>query len=86
MKEQWQPLRSGTFDTLPSRIPLKGQKPFTIALGSCFYNHRDGGQAAASYTALYERGPDSARPDVTILSGDQVYLDIGFENMEEHYE
>lgn len=81
VKEQWQSLRSGTFDTLPSRIPLKGQKPFTIALGSCFYNHRDGGQAAASYTALYERGPDSARPDVTILSGDQVYLDIGFDSL-----
>jgi hypothetical protein len=79
--QQWQSLRSGTFDTLLTRIPLKGQKPFTIALGSCFYNHRDGGQAAASYKALYERGADSVRPDVTILSGDQVYLDIGFDSL-----
>ncbi len=79
--QQWQSLRSGRFDTLPTRIPLKGQKPFTVGLGSCFYNHRDGGQAAASYKALYQRGPDSARPDVTILSGDQVYLDIGFDSL-----
>lgn len=77
----WQQLRSGSFDTLPQRVPLKGKKPFTIGFGSCFYNHRDGGQAAASYKALYARGADSARPDVTFLTGDQVYLDIGFDSL-----
>ena len=81
IEEAWQPLRSGCFDTLPTRIPEKGCKPFTIGLGSCFYNHRDGGQAAAAYRTLYERGPDDVRPDITVLAGDQVYLDIGFDSL-----
>ena len=50
-------------------------------MGSCFYNHRDGGQAAASYKALYARGSDAVRPDITFLTGDQVYLDIGFDSL-----
>ena len=78
---RWQRLRSGTFRTLPSRVPEKGLGAFTIALGSCFYNHRDGGRAAASCKALYERGRNTVRPDVTILTGDQVYLDIGFDSL-----
>ena len=81
VKQSWQELKDGTFDTLPSRLPLKGKKPFTVGLGSCFYNHRDGGQAAASYKALYKRGADSVRPDITFLTGDQVYLDIGFDSL-----
>ena len=77
----WQPLRSGAFRTLPPRLPRKGSGAFTIGLGSCFYNHRDGGRAAASYRALYERGNETVRPDITALSGDQVYLDIGFDSL-----
>ncbi len=78
----WQKLRSGYFRTLPSALPLKSSKDaFTIALGSCFYNHRDGGRAAAAYKALHDRGYMSVRPDVTVLSGDQVYLDIGFDSL-----
>ena len=77
----WHGLRSGLFRTLPSGLPLKGQDAFTIALGSCFYNHRDGGQAAAAYKALYGRGDRSVRPDITVLSGDQVYLDIGLDSL-----
>lgn len=79
--QSWQDLRKGTFDTLPPRIPLKGKNAFTIGLGSCFYNHRDGGQAAASYKALYQRGVDTVRPDITFLTGDQVYLDIGLDSL-----
>ena len=79
--QSWQQLRSGTFSTLPKRVPLKGKKPFTIALGSCFYNHRDGGRAAAAYKALYQRGSETVRPDITFLTGDQVYLDIGFDSL-----
>ncbi len=79
--QSWQHLRSGTFTTLPKRLPLKGKKPFTIALGSCFYNHRDGGRAAAAYKALYRYGPENVRPDITFLTGDQVYLDIGFDSL-----
>jgi len=77
----WQHLRSGSFDTLPKRIPKTGEKPFTIGLGSCYYDHRDGGQAAGSYQALYERGSEKVRPDITFLTGDQVYLDIGFDSL-----
>lgn len=79
--QSWQHLRSGNFTTLPTRVPLKGKKPFTIALGSCFYNHRDGGRAAEAYKALYRHGPENVRPDVTFLTGDQVYLDIGFDSL-----
>ncbi|MCL6417766.1 hypothetical protein MIB92_19060 [Aestuariirhabdus sp. Z084] len=76
----WQHLRNGYFDTLPARLPLSTGKPFTIGLGSCFYNHRDGGQAAGAYQALYERGQNH-KPDITFLTGDQVYLDIGFDSL-----
>lgn len=81
VKERWQTVRTGQFSTLPSRIPSSEEKPFTIALGSCFYNHRDGGRAAAAYKALYLRGYDKHRPDIAILAGDQVYLDIGFDSL-----
>ena len=77
----WQDLRSGYFDTLPTRVPVRGEKPFVIGLGSCFYRNRDGGHAASAYKALYERGPEAVRPDVTFLVGDQVYLDIGFDSL-----
>jgi len=77
---EWQLLRDGEFRTLPNALPSATEKPFTVALASCFYNHRDGGQAAASYKALYERG-GAASPDITFLSGDQVYLDIGFDSL-----
>ncbi len=81
IRRRWQRLRAGAFRTLPLRVPEKGGDAFTIALGSCFYPHRDGGRAAASYKALYERGPATSRPDVTVLAGDQVYLDIGFDSL-----
>ncbi|RTE65285.1 hypothetical protein EH243_12660 [Amphritea opalescens] len=77
----WQELRSAQFNTLPTQLPLPDQKPFTIGFGSCFYNHRDGGQAAGSYKALYDRGDEAVKPDITFLTGDQVYLDIGFDSL-----
>ncbi|MDO6563326.1 hypothetical protein Q4488_08010 [Amphritea sp. 1_MG-2023] len=77
----WQLLRSAQFDTLPSQLPPIGEKPFTIGFGSCFYNHRDGGQAAGAYKALYDRGDPAVKPDITFLTGDQVYLDIGFDSL-----
>ncbi len=77
----WQELRAGAFRTLPRRLPLKGEGAFTIGLGSCFYNYRDGGRAAAAYRALCEHGAATVRPDITALTGDQVYLDIGFDSL-----
>lgn len=77
----WQELRSGSFTTLPTRIPLKGKKPFTVSISSCFYNHRDGGRAAAAYKALHDWGPENTRPDIKFMTGDQVYLDIGFDSL-----
>ena len=81
LPRHWQRLRSGVFRTLPSRLPLNSEGTFTLALGSCFFNHRDGGQAAAAYKALHDRGDSAVRPDVTVLAGDQVYLDIGFDSL-----
>ncbi len=37
--------------------------------------HRGRRPNRASRKALYERGSKSVRPDVTVLAGDQVYLD-----------
>lgn len=74
-------LQVGQFSTLPAAIPVLGQKPFTIALGSCFANQDDQGRVSAAYKALYEHGDESVRPDVTFLVGDQVYLDLGFASL-----
>lgn len=79
--EEWQNLRRGVAETLPSRLPLEGRRPFTVAIGSCFYSDRDGGQASEAYAALYDRGDPSNKPHMSILTGDQVYLDIGFDSL-----
>lgn len=79
--DQWQLLRSGTFSTLPAALPTDKSKAFTVALSSCFYEHRDSGQAARTFKALYERGAESVRPDIKFMVGDQVYLDIGLDSL-----
>lgn len=78
---QWQELRDGVFKTLPKRLPTTKQTSFTVGMGSCYYKHRDGGQAAGAYRALHDRGERSLQPDITFLMGDQVYLDIGFDSL-----
>jgi hypothetical protein len=75
----WQELKNGTFETLPERLPRRGDRPFTVAIASCFYDHGDGGSAALAYKNLYDQGPEGSRTHVTFLTGDQVYLDIGFD-------
>jgi hypothetical protein len=75
----WVPLRNGYLTTLPEEIPE--QSSFTVGLASCFYPHRDGGRAAEAYQAIYERGHKDIKPDITFLTGDQVYLDIGFDSL-----
>ncbi|WP_108124893.1 hypothetical protein [Saccharospirillum mangrovi] len=74
-------LKSGEFKTLPDALPTDSNHPFTVAFGSCFYDERDGGQAAGSYRALYTRGPSNIRPDISFHTGDQVYLDVGFDSL-----
>ena len=78
----WEVLRSASVRTLPERLPLHGSraKAFTVALGSCYWPDQDGGRVAAAYRGLYEhpKDPDDS-PDLTFLTGDQVYLDIGFD-------
>jgi hypothetical protein len=79
--DQWQLLRSGTFSTLPAALPTNRNKAFTVALSSCFYEHRDCGQAARAFKGLYERGAESVKPDIKFMVGDQVYLDIGLDSL-----
>ena len=79
--DQWQLLRSGTFSTLPSKLPSNKKKAFTVALSSCFYEHRDCGQAARAFKGLHERGTESVKPDIKFMVGDQVYLDIGLDSL-----
>ncbi|PTY35879.1 hypothetical protein BGP77_00695 [Saccharospirillum sp. MSK14-1] len=78
---QKQLLKSGQFKTLPAQLPTDSNQPFTIAFGSCYYDDRDGGQAAGAYRALYTRGHSSVQPDISFLTGDQVYLDIGIDSL-----
>lgn len=80
-KNQWQLLRSGTFTTLPTSLPTNKNKAFTVSLSSCFYEHRDCGQAARAFKGLYERGDESVKPDIKFMVGDQVYLDIGLDSL-----
>lgn len=74
-------LKSGEFKTLPDALPTDSDHPFTVAFGSCFYDDRDGGQAASSYRALYKRGSSNVRPNISFHTGDQVYLDVGFDSL-----
>lgn len=79
-QDQWQLLKQGYFSTLPLRLPGPQDKPFTLMLASCFYQHRDAGRAAAAYKALYQQG-GAMTPDIKLLLGDQVYLDIGLDSL-----
>lgn len=65
-------LREARVTTLPSALPGKGEKPFTVLLGSCFYKPEDEGGMVGK---TYHRLPEDRRPDVKVLCGDQVYLD-----------
>ncbi|MCM2680644.1 hypothetical protein [Echinimonas agarilytica] len=74
-------LAFGQFTTLPSELPSSPQKPFVVAIGSCYYNDDDHGKAANAYAHLYHHGSPESRPDVKFFTGDQVYLDIGLDSL-----
>lgn len=57
--------------TLPAQLPAPGQRPFTMMLGSCFYEPNDKGRLTSAFRQL----PDGAKPHVKVFCGDQVYLD-----------
>jgi hypothetical protein len=67
-----QVVASASASTLPDALPSLGEKPFTIALTSCFCAAEDkSGNAGRAFASL----PDGLAPDLTLLCGDQVYLD-----------
>jgi hypothetical protein len=68
-------LATGEAVTLPGELPPLGAKPFTCLLGSCFAHL---GDAAGAAGAAYASMPGGSRPDVKLLTGDQVYLDAPF--------
>lgn len=66
---------NATITTLPATLPSPVERPFTILFGSCFARAQDpGGDAGSTLGRL----PPGSRPDLTILCGDQVYLDTPF--------
>jgi hypothetical protein len=61
------------FSTLPASLPQEGGRPFTVLLSSCFYHGNDQeGRLGRTVRLL----PEDFKPNVKILCGDQVYLDL----------
>ena len=58
--------------TLPDHLPAFGEPNFIVLLASCFCAARD---KSGSLGRTFHELPGSERPDIKILSGDQVYLD-----------
>jgi len=58
--------------TLPSQVPPLLDRPFNVLLVSCFHSGED--RHGAGVVAAQLTGP--ATPDLTLLLGDQVYLDL----------
>jgi hypothetical protein len=66
---------SGFVTTLPDRVPGVEDRPLTLMIGSCFCRAEDrAGRAGRVFAGL----PDALRPDLKLLTGDQVYLDSPF--------
>ena len=63
------PVARAMMGTLPKRVPSLEERPFTILLGSCFAQKKDGaGNVGRTFALL----PSDARPDLKLLVGDQV--------------
>ena len=72
LRRPGQTLARATMGTLPKQVPGLEERPFTILLGSCFAQKKDGaGNVGRTFALL----PSDARPDLKLLCGDQVYLD-----------
>lgn len=60
-----------TFTSQPDQVPVNS--PLNIMLGSCYYQPNDDrGQLASRIKRL----PSQYRPHLSLLAGDQVYLDV----------
>lgn len=63
----------GEFKTLPEKLPALGERPLNLMLSSCFYYNNDKtGEAGRAFKSI----PDIFKPDLKIMCGDQVYLDV----------
>jgi hypothetical protein len=58
---------------LPAEVPAGGFETFNVLLVSCFHRDEDKSGAAGRLVAQL---PLPYRPDLTVLMGDQVYLDL----------
>ena len=58
--------------TMPAALPSPVERPFTILFGSCFAGARDTPGDAGATSLACRRTPGR---DLTVLCGDQVYLD-----------
>ena len=72
-----QVVASGSVTTLPDRLPVPGEPPFTVMLGSCFYARAD---APGTVGNVYFHVPAALQPDLKFLCGDQVYLDAPWQH------
>jgi hypothetical protein len=59
--------------TLPAAVPAALDRWFNVLLVSCFYHAEDVAGVAGAIAAQL---PAAARPHLTLLMGDQVYLDL----------
>lgn len=59
--------------TLPSSVPSVLESTFNVLLASCFYQAEDKAGLAGVFANQLN---GAARPDLTLLLGDQVYLDL----------
>jgi len=74
-------VEAGYFDTLPvdlprptgQRLPSLVVRPFTLMLGSCYWDSADNGEVSAAYRKVFAYSAYS--PHVKLLVGDQVYID-----------
>jgi phosphodiesterase/alkaline phosphatase D-like protein len=73
-------LTAGTFTTLPNSVNDLDDG-FTVAIGSCFYEEHDGGKVGLSYQTLIHSEKPEYKPHIKFLTGDQVYLDIGWDSL-----
>ena len=61
-----------TVRTLPRHLPKGPEGRFNILLVSCFFQPGDGGALESTLARLQP----ALRPDLTLMAGDQVYLDM----------